>query len=302
MALNMNILKGEIFLTVDIIAGLVLAEIIIRLRLADIIMKRFIPKDIPAVTGLAVAVSAGSSKAGAAILSSALEKNEINEKTALWSVLMLPLPAYLRRWPSTFALSVSMAGLAGGIFAASLLVRSVLRFVIALIFLRRENFNCQPVPLNLSPKISHRFALSVAKKLAKTLPLAWLLFAVSYSIVPAADEFLRSLFSGSLKIKILPLSGWTVAAASLAHVRAALSLTGGAIESGELGVTQAVFALVLGSGLGTVSRILRQNAGYYYGFFPKKTATIMLAMNFATIIPLIILNLLFAGLALSLWP
>ena len=100
----------------------------------------------------------------------------------------------------------------------------------------------------------------------------------------------------------IPLAGWAVSAASIGHVNAALSIAGGAIHSGELSVSQGVFSLILGSGLGTVTRILRQNAGYYYGLFDGQTATRMLMMNFATIIPLIVINLIFAGLALSLWP
>ena len=294
-----GLLRGEIYLTAEIITGLILAEVILRLRLPDIIMKRFAPKNIPPVTALAVAVSAGSSKAGAAIISSSLSRGEITERSAVWSVLMLPLPSYLRRWPSTFALSLSMAGKAGGIFAASLLARSIIRFMIALKFLRRENPYdlSQNQNANSFPQIKNHITFHTLKK---TLPVAWIFFAVSYSIVPFANEFMRNIFADGKTF--LPLSGWAVSAASIGHVSAALSLAGGAIEAGELSVSQGVFALILGSGLGTATRILRQNAGYYYGLFPKGTATKMLMMNLATIIPLIMINLIFAGLALSLWP
>ena len=47
---------------------------------------------------------------------------------------------------------------------------------------------------------------------------------------------------------------------------------------------------------------MRQNAGYYYGLFPKRIATRMLVMNVGTITPIIGVNLIFAGIALSLWP
>ena len=100
-----GLLKGEITLTIDIIFGLILGEVIIRLNIADKIMKRFMPRNIPGVTGLALAASFGSSKAGAAIISSALANNTITEREAVYSVLMLALPSYLRRWPSTLALS-----------------------------------------------------------------------------------------------------------------------------------------------------------------------------------------------------
>lgn len=292
-----DLLRGEIYLTAEIIIGLLIAEVILRLKIPDVIMKHFAPKNIPPVTALAVAVSAGSSKAGAAVISSSLSRGEITESSALWSVLMLPLPSYLRRWPSTFALSLGMAGKAGGIFAVSLLARSILRFMIALHFLRRENRNKTFQTHNADSFTESRKYFTL-HSLTKTLPIAWIFFALAYILVPIADEIMREIFADG--DTFLPLAGWAVSAASIGHVNAALSIAGGAIHSGELSVSQGVFSLILGSGLGTVTRILRQNAGYYYGLFDGRTATRMLMMNFATIIPLIVINLIFAGLALSL--
>lgn len=290
-----GLIRGEIYLTVDIILGMIFAELVMKFRIADILMRHVIPKDIPSVTGLAVAVSAGSSKAGAAIISSALAKNEIDERTAIWSVLMLPLPSYLRRWPSTLALSVSMAGSAGGIFALSLLVRSVIRFMIAMMFVRCSNSERSPQTQTVSIKINPS---NTVRRFMKLLPMAWLFFALAYMLSPLINRIFREIFAG--RDTFLPLAGWSVAAGSIAHVSAALSLAGGALSSGELTVLQALFALILGSGLGTATRILRQDAGYYYGLFPKGIASKMLMMNFATMMTLILLNLIFAGLALSL--
>lgn len=292
-----SLLRGELLLTLHIILGLVFAELISRLHVTDFIIKHFIPKNIPPVTGLAVALSAGSSKAGAAVISSSLSHGEISQHTAVWSVIMLSLPSYLRRWPSTFALALSTAGIAGAVYAVSMLVISVLRFMIALHFLRHDNFSESSSPHQLhNPKHS----ISLTRKLINTLPPAWLFFALAYSLVPHINSFMTQKFSGI--DTFIPLSGWTVAASAIGRVSAALSLAGGAIEAGGLSVTQAVFALVLGSGLGTVTRILRMNAGYYYGFFPKDVATKMLLVNFASIIPLVVMNLIFAAFAVSLFP
>ena len=289
-----GLLKGEITLTIDIILGLILGEVIIRLKIADKIMKRFMPRNIPGVTCLALAASFGSSKAGAAIISSALANNTITEREAIYSVLMLALPSYLRRWPSTLALSAGMAGKAGVIFAVSLLVRSTLRFLWVFALLRGKNTDTDNTQHDVKELQYSLGPAKMAKKLMKSLPLAWVLFAVSYSLVPMTDRVFTANFSGSF----LPLSGWTVAAGSIAHVSGALAMAGGAMASGELNTTQAVFALVLGSGLGTATRLLRQNAGYYFGLFPVRTAKKMLLMNFATIMPLIVLNVILAGIAL----
>ena len=291
-----DFLHGELRLTLDIIFGLLAGEIILRLGLADLILKKFSRLKIPSVTALAAAVSAGSSKTGAALIASALEKNQISEHDAIWSVLMLPFPSYLRRWVGTFILSLSMAGTAGAFLALSLLFRSAARFFWA--YKKLSSNKEITADINGAGKIKKDFNLSsLISRLIKTLPYAWIFFAATYSLVPMVNKF----FENNMKFfSFLPLSGWTVAAGSVAHVSSALALAKGALLSGELSTAQAVFALILGSGLGTATRILRQNAGYYFGLFPPETARKMLAMNFLTVMPLIILNLIFAGLALLL--
>lgn len=119
------------------------------------------------------------------------------------------------------------------------------------------------------------------------------MFAVGHVAANVLDEYFR---------EAVNFAGMSIVAASISHVTAALSLAGGAMSAGTLSVTEVLFALILGSGFGTFTRILRQDAGYYYGLFSKGIATRMLVMNLATILPLIVMNLIFAGLALLLWP
>ena len=112
--------------------------------------------------------------------------------------------------------------------------------------------------------------------------------------MPVLNKFFQEIFINSKVLEFLPLAGWTVAAGSVARVSVALALAGGALSSGELNIAQAVFALILGSGLGTATRLLRMNAGYYFGFFPARTAAKMLLTNFIVIMSFFILNLFFA--------
>ena len=193
-----------------------------------------------------------------------------------------------------------MAGKAGLIFALALILESGMRFFVAYLFLRNMNKNLknenEKTEINISLK--ENFAKNknrIIKRLLTTLPYAWIFFALAYSLVPGINKF----FESNLKIfSFLPLSGWTVAAGSVAHVSAALGLAGGALASGELNTVQAAFALILGNGLGTATRLLRMNAGYYFGFFPPNTAKKMLITNFITIISINILILIFMGLVL----
>ena len=290
-----GLIRGEILLTVHIVLGLILGEVIMRLHLPEKLLSRIAPYfRINPTTALAVASSIASSKTGAAILSSAYSQGAISEKCAVWSVLLLSLPAYLRRWPSTLILAVSMAGKAGGIYALTMLAITAGRFLIAYrgVMSAAESSGAELSAAAGAPKVPSMKA--TAKKALKLLPVAWVFYGAAYILVPMANTYLKGAFSGG----ILPLSGWAVAAGAVVRVNAALALAGGSIASGELGVSSAVFALLLGSGLGTFTRILRMNAGYYFGFFSVRTARKMLLMNYLTIAPLVLVSILIAYICL----
>lgn len=292
------LLRGELWLTFDILLGLLIGDLVLRWGLADRLMRRMMPwlrrHGIGPLVGLALTLSLGSAKAGAAVLASALSEGRIDRHTALWGTLSLAFPAYLRRWPATLVLSVSMTGLVGGIFALVLILRSLVRFALVVCVLRsRESgeLSREEVPDR------RRMGWGFYRKLGVTLPLAWFFYAVAFALVPYAESAFRRWFMGG---SFLPLAGWAVAAASVAHVSAALALTGGSLAAGELSAAQAVFALLLGNGLGIVTRALRQNAGYYFGLFPAGLARSMLFWNVGTVALLTGLSLALAAVPLLL--
>ena len=292
------LLRGELWLTFDILLGLLIGDLVLRWGLADRLMRRMMPwlrrHGIGPLVGLALTLSLGSAKAGAAVLASALSEGRIDRHTALWGTLSLAFPAYLRRWPATLVLSVSMTGLVGGIFALVLILRSLVRFALVVCVLRSRESG--ELPLEEAPG-RRRMGWGFYRKLGVTLPLAWFFYAVAFALVPYAESAFRRWFMGG---SFLPLAGWTVAAASVAHVSAALALTGGSLAAGELSAAQAVFALLLGNGLGIVTRALRQNAGYYFGLFPAGLARSMLFWNVGTVALLTGLSLALAAVPLLL--
>ena len=298
------LLWGELWLTVDILLGLLIGDLILRWGLADRLMRGMMPWlrriGIGPVLGLSLTLSLGSAKTGAALLASALDGVRIDRRTALWGTLLLAFPAYLRRWPATLVMAVSMAGFAGGVFALAIFLRSAARFVMVLGILRAggagefSSPSPSPSPSGEAAGVRRRMGWRFYRKVLLTLPLAWFFYAVAFVLVPHAEAAFRSRLAGSF----LPLAGWTVAAASIAHVSAALALAGGSLAAGELSLAQAVFALLLGNGLGIVTRALRQNAGYYFGLFPMGLARSMLFWNVGTMVPLVLLSLFLSVLPL----
>lgn len=294
----LGLLKGEADLTLSIALGLVFGAVIIKTGLADRIMKRLMPwlrrAGIGAVLCMAMTISFGSAKAGAALLASALAEERISERSAKWGTLMLAFPAYLRRWPSTFIMAASLAGVSGVIFSVVILLRAAAKFIILLLIIRSGGRDDREFAA-VGTQESVRGMKFDWFKMLKLMPLAWFFFAVAYMLVPQAEELMRRWLLGGT---YLPVAGLAVAAASIAHVSAALALAGGGLSSGQLSVAQAVFALILGNSLGIVSRMVRQNAGYYFGLFQSGLAKSMLIWNFTITGSLSLLTVIAAALPL----
>ena len=201
-----RLLRGELSLTIDILIGFAVGVLVIHTGLADRLLSRLLPRlkrfGIGATLGAALTVSVGSSKAGAAVVASALDSGRISPRTAKWGTLLL---------------------------------------------------------------------------------------------VPPAERALHAWLKGS---EFFPLPALAVAAASFAHVSAALALAGGSLAAGELTTAQAVFALLFGNSLSLLTRLVRTNAGYYFGFFPRAVAQSMLAWNVAVSAALGLLTLALAALPL----
>jgi hypothetical protein len=282
-------LIGEALMTVNILIGVFIGDMVFRLRLAEKAVGKFLPVlrriGVGPILGTALAVGVGSSKVAAALLARGVEEGSITRDGAIWGTISLSFPAYLRRWPSTLALCVSMAGTAGWIFASTLLLRSFGRFLFVVIKARGS----EPDSAAASPggQVRSRSVLWY-KRLLVTLPVAWVFYASAFLIMPEIENLLKESLGGSL----LPVAGWGVASAALAGISASLALARGALANGDLDAAQTVFALLLGNGLGYFTRALRQNAGYFFGIFPADISRAILARNIATMIPFVIVSLL----------
>ncbi|MEG1799738.1 MAG: hypothetical protein RR214_06080, partial [Synergistaceae bacterium] len=86
-----GLLKGELDLTLSIFLGVAFGMVILRTGAADKLMAYLMPVlrrfGIGQTLGMALTVSLGSAKAGAALLSAALDEGRITERTAKWGTL-----------------------------------------------------------------------------------------------------------------------------------------------------------------------------------------------------------------------
>jgi hypothetical protein len=243
-------------------------------------------------------VSLGSPRSGAALVAAAYADGDLSKEEATYGTLSLAFPGYLRRWVGTVAMAFGMAGLAGLIYAGVLIARSAIRFIWMTCLLRglrrRGGTSKDPVSEKRAdiPRSDPRARRKrLLKTLTRSLPWAWFFFAITYSVMPMVENlFTDGVARWGLRF-FLPPEGWAVAVSALAHVTAALSSAGGALASGELSVAQAVLALLVGNMIGTITRTMRQNVGYWMGIFPASLVPNLLRLHLLTMFSLEIVSI-----------
>jgi hypothetical protein len=244
-------------------------------------------------------MAVGAPRSGAALISGAYLDGEISDREATCGALALAFPGYLRRWVGTAAVAAGIAGAAGVIFAAVLLVRSACRFawVVTILTKRndgrvRDSGDIKKVELSAKERASR-----ILKLLRRSLPWAWGFFALTYALVPFVDRIFSEYAAEGGFHAFLPLEGWTVAVSSIAHVTAGLSSASGAMSAGKLGVGQAVLALLVGNMAGSITRTMRQNVGYWVGIFPKELIPGLVRWHMTTTLTLEVISIFIAWCA-----
>ena len=268
--------RAELTLTANIVAGLLIGELILSAGLVERAFKPLVPLlsrwGIHHKIAFALMLALGSPRSASALIAASYADGEITKDEATFGTLAVAFPGYLRRWVGTAAIAAAAAGRAGLIYAIIIISRSALRFVWVIILLRRKSSGIKgsvPADADEPRTPDHRARRArLIKTLKRSLPLAWIFFGLTYALMPWLEELLRGHLADLGLYHFMPPQGWAVAFASLAHMTAALSSAGGALEGGALSVGQAVLALVVGNMIGAVTRAVRQNVGYWMGIFP----------------------------------
>lgn len=280
-----GLLKGMGLLALSVSGGLALGKAIIALSLPERLLGSLMPRlrrlRIPAQALFALGVSLGSSRAGSALVAEAYGQGILSEREALFSTLLQSFPGYLKRWLVSFPVAAALAGTAGAIYSAAVLVRSFCRFLFFLFLLRGRGATENEETARSGTEGRRGREFSFLGTLARTLPPAWAFYALAYLATPALQEFIEA---RGASFPLLSAAGWTVAAASFAHVNAALGVAGGALASGSLTTAQAVLALLTGNMLAVLSRVLRQDIAFWIGIFPGRMVRSLFVWNLVTLV------------------
>ena len=293
-----DLLRAEATLTASVVAGLALGELVLASGAADRIFRPLLPRlrtwRVPPRAAQALALALGSPRAGAGLLASGYAQGDLSREETVFGALCLAVPGYLRRWITTASLAAGLAGGTGLLYALVLLGRSAVRFLWLLGLLRRHGTPRDEAPAAVLPPSGTERRRRLLRALLVSLPWAWTFFALTYALMPSFEALLLEHLGHTA---LLPPAGWTVAAAALAHATASLAAAGGALAAGELSPGQALLALLLGNAIGTVTRVLRQNMGYWLGLFPRELLRPLLVWHLGTLLPLEGVTLLAAAAA-----
>ena len=293
--------RAELTLTVSIAVGLLMGELILSAGIVERAFKPIVPLlsrwGIHHKIAFAMIMALGSPRSASALIAASYSDGEISEDETTFGTLAMAFPGYLRRWVGTATIAVAAAGRAGFIYAIIIITRSALRFTWVIIMLRRRSRGIKrdlPTGDAAESRVTDHKArrARLMRTLKRSLPLAWIFFGLTYALMPWIEELLRGHISDMGIYHVMPPQGWAVAFASLAHMTAALSSAGGALEGGALSVGQAVLALVIGNMIGAVTRAVRQNVGYWMGIFPAALVPRLVRWHLATQLSLELLTVL----------
>lgn len=272
-----DLIVGEARLTVGLLAGALTGELLMRLRLTEVIFKpiktRLEAWGINQHALSAMAVALASPRVGAAMLASAHREGKITKDGAVFGTLCLAFPSYIKRWLATAPVAIATAGTLGLAYSVVLIARSAARFLLCLSLLRRKNSKSpdtegNPTLGDINPP---RWAGSGApvlqspslRVILRSLPMAWAFFAITFFLMPRIESTALRLLGGAISPSAL-----AVVTSALAHSAAALASAKGALSAGSISPSGALLALLVGNCLATFTRVLRQNMGYWVGIFP----------------------------------
>jgi len=140
-----GLLYGELLLVVTVTAGLGFGKLLLAASVPERVMRYLLPgADARRGRGglhpdllFALAVSLGSSRAGAALVAEAQREGRLSRREAVFGTLLQSFPGYIKRWLISFPTAFGLAGAAGAIYSLIVLLRSFCRFLFFLALLRK---------------------------------------------------------------------------------------------------------------------------------------------------------------------
>lgn len=282
-------LKYLLWVLPFIIAGIILAELIITLKFVNKLV--WITKPITNFghlrkeCGITFLTAFASPAAANSMLMNLYDKKIVERRELIISSLVNSFPAILMHWKFILPVIVPLLGITGLIYFVMLMLGGFIKTFIILIAgrillparygdieLKKEN---RP-PVKEAFKISIKSSMKTIKRiLIMTIPITFIVFIlIDFGVFDILADYL----SGTSVYFPIPIEGIGIIAAQLANSVAAWTIAGNLLSNGILTSKDVVLTLLIGNVLSSISQ-LRFTIPYYLGIFGPKIGTQILIIS-----------------------
>lgn len=286
------------------IAGVILAELIVALKFVDKIA--FITKPITNFAHLSDEcgtsfIAAFVSPASANTMLASFYNDGLIEKKELFiAAMMNSFPSIVMHWRSVLPVLIPLLGMAGIIYFCLLMLVGMIKTSLLMVagkFLlpKRNNFNPSR-NYSVRPPVKDAVKLSLQKSkrtikriLIITVPTTFIVFTL-YTI--GVFDKLASHLNIASKLFPVPPEGLSIIAAYFAGYIAAVTVAGNILSAGMLTAKSVVITLLVGNVLSSLVKMVRFSTPYYVGIFGPKIGIQIMLLS-ATIRTGIIIGVIF---------
>jgi hypothetical protein len=300
-------LRSLLWLIPVIVAGIILAELVVQLKLVRALGFLMLPitkfGHLRTECGVSFLTAFGSPVAANSMLMEFYNNKLIDRREVIIASMITAFPAIVMHWPYMLPTLIPLIGFPGVIYFCILMLGGIIETGIVLVagrlLLPKRNAEDTKIDKEQRPPLKEALKTSVknARKMIKRILLIIVPCIVIVFVLMdiGVFELLETYLSGVAAYFPIPAEGLPIIAAQFAEPVVAYTIAGGLLSQGILDAKAVVLTLLIGDVLSTIT-ILRFIIPYYLGVFGPKLGTQI--MTLATSLRLIVVVMTIVVLAL----
>ena len=275
------------------IVGVLIAELIVALRIADGISA--VARPITSFThlkhecGAAFMMAFISGTSANAMLASYYNNNVIEKKELFIASMLNSFPAIVMHWRPLLPVLIPLLGTTGLIYFGMLMFVGLLKTSIIMVAgrLLLDGDDCGTInkqlaerpPLKDAVKKSLQASVPTIKKIVTMTVVT--MFVVAILIKIGAFDALTSHIGSVCTYFPIPVAGLSIIAAQFAHYIAASTVASGLMSTGELASRDVIIVLLVGTVLTSITQAMKWFIPSYVGIFGPKIGLQLIILSTA---------------------
>ena len=300
-------LRSLLWLIPVIVAGIILAELVVQLKLVRALGFLMLPitkfGHLRTECGVSFLTAFGSPVAANSMLMEFYNNKLIERKEVIIASMITAFPAIVMHWPYMLPILIPLVGFPGVIYFCILMLGGIIETGIVLVagrfLLPKRNAEDTKIDKEQRPPLKEALKTSVknSRKMIKRILLIIIpcILIVFVLMDIGVFELLETHLSSVAAYFPIPAEGLPIIAAQFAEPAVAYTIAGSLLSQGILDAKAVVLTLLIGDVLSTIT-ILRFIIPYYLGVFGPKLGTQI--MTLATTLRLGVVVVIIVVLAL----